>query len=153
MILSQSNGVVLNSTHELYSCKANCISGGSYFRITIALNYSTWLLVIQTGVWSQILLLVFPQKAGSARSRKHHNEHFHIETKGKDASSNVPQSKLKPKGAWKSVKMTNRQIKYGHLTLKMANFTGCLAPIFDPYPLHEMNLARNRDLQRSFAEN
>ena len=57
MILSQSNGVVLNSTHELYSCKANCISGGSYFRITIALNYSTWLLVIQTGVWSQILLL------------------------------------------------------------------------------------------------
>ena len=41
MILSQSNGVVLNSTHELYSCKANCISGGSYFRITIALNYST----------------------------------------------------------------------------------------------------------------
>ena len=57
MILSQSNGVVLNSTHELYSCKANCISGGSYFRITIALNYSTCLLVIQTGVWSQILLL------------------------------------------------------------------------------------------------
>ena len=95
----------------------------------------------------------FSTKAGSARSRKHHNEHFHIETKGKDASSNVPQSKLKPKGAWKSVKMTNRQIKYGHLTLKMANFTGCLAPIFDPYPLHEMNLARNRDLQRSFAEN
>lgn len=97
--------------------------------------------------------VVFPQKAGSARSRKHHNEHFHIETKRKDASSNVPQSKLKPKGAWKLVKMTNRQIKYGHLTLKMANFTGCLAPIFDPYPLHEMNLARNRDLQRSFAEN
>ena len=40
-ILSQSIGVVLNSTHELYSCKANCISSGSYFRITIALNYST----------------------------------------------------------------------------------------------------------------
>ena len=41
MILSQSNGVVLNSVHELCSCNANCISGGSYFRITIALNYST----------------------------------------------------------------------------------------------------------------
>ena len=41
MILSQNNGVVLNSVHELCSCNANCISGGSYFRITIALNYST----------------------------------------------------------------------------------------------------------------
>ena len=40
-ILSQSNGVVLNSVHELCSCKANCITGGSYFRITIDLNYST----------------------------------------------------------------------------------------------------------------
>ena len=40
-ILSQSNGVVLNFVHELCSCKANCITGGSFFRITIDMNYST----------------------------------------------------------------------------------------------------------------